>query len=107
MYPQPLIFGAYEDSGNNVSGNEEVEEPIVQVRVLVGVVDAEQDYAEGARDARQDGADGQALLPPRRIGGETPVVSEPALRDQTRVEAYYRHGGHGDEEGPQPECADV
>ena len=72
---EPLVGRADEDGGEDVAGQEEEEEAVVQVRVVVGVEDGEQDEACGSADRGHDGEHGEDFLRPGGVGDETTRVS--------------------------------
>lgn len=62
MDAQALVLGAEEHGGQDVSRDEEEEEPVVQVRVVVRVKNGQENQAGRARDRADDGEHGQDLL---------------------------------------------
>lgn len=93
-----LVFGADENGGHDVAGDEDGEESIVEMRVPQGVEDGEQDEACRADDRGNARDDGEDLLRAGRIRRQSTVVTKPALGEECEVERYDGHGGHGDEE---------
>lgn len=51
---EALVLGADEDGADDVARDEEEQEGVVQVRVVQGVEDGEQDESAGARDGEDD-----------------------------------------------------
>lgn len=97
--PQQRILPADENRTDDIARQEQPQEPIMQIRIVISVVHAQQDDAQRSSDSSQDGDDIQALLEPGGVGGEAAVVPEPALGDHGGVEEDDGDGGHGYEEG--------
>lgn len=72
-----------------------------------GVEDGEQNEARCAGNGRNDRTYAINLLPDRRVGGELAGVSQPALENEGEIEGDDGYGGHGNEEGFKPLCADI
>ena len=48
MNPQALVLGADEDGADDIAGDEQEEETVVQVRVVKGIEDREEDQTAGS-----------------------------------------------------------
>ena len=54
VHAEALVFGADEDSADDVAGHEEEEEAVVQAGVVERVEDGEEDEAAGSGDGEDD-----------------------------------------------------
>lgn len=54
VHAEALVFGAHEDGGEDVAGDEEEEETVVQFWVVQGVETGEEDQTEGAGDGEEN-----------------------------------------------------
>lgn len=54
VHAEALVLGADEDGADDVAGDEEEKEAVVQVRVVQGVEDGEKDQAAGSGDGEDD-----------------------------------------------------
>lgn len=95
---EALVLGAQEHGGQDVAGDEQQQEPVVQVGVVVRVEDRQEDQARRPGDGADDGEDGEDLLGRRRVGREAPGVSEPPLGHEPQVEEDGGDDGARDEE---------
>lgn len=98
MHAQPLVLGTLEDGREQVTRDEEEQEPVVHARVPVRVEDAEQDQARRARDGEADAQRAQRLLGGARVARQPARVPEVALGEDGEVEGDGRNDVAGDEE---------
>lgn len=82
MDAEALVLCADEDGADDVADDEDDEAVVVDARVAVGVEDGQEDEANGADDARNNGDDAEALLPPARVWSELAAMAQPALGDE-------------------------
>lgn len=107
MDSQALVLGADEDGANDISGNEEQEEAVVQMGVAQGVEDGQQDQTGRAGDGEQDRECTQDLLDPAEVLGQPAGMPQPAFGGEAQVQEDGRHTAAGDEERLEPLGADV
>lgn len=107
MNPQPLILGADEHRAEDVARDEEHQESVVEMFVMQGVEDAQEDEADGAGDGGEGGEDAEHLLRSRCVVCEFAEVPEPSLEEEARCEGDDGGGAHGYEEWFEGGGADV
>lgn len=98
VHAEPLVFRADENGGDDVAGDEEDEEDIVEGWMAQRVEDRQQDQAccsDSRSDERQSA---QNLLGDTRVGCQAPAVSQPALGEEGEVEEDGCYARPGDEE---------
>lgn len=104
---QALILPAGADGREHVAGEEEEQEEVVQLAVVLGVKDGQQDQAGGANDGKDNGGNGEGLFAARRVGHEAAAVAQPARGQHGQVEEEADDAGAGDEERLQHVGANV
>ena len=107
MNSQALVLGADEDGANDISGNEEQEEAVVQIGMVQGVEDGQQDQTGRAGDSEQDRQCTQDLLDTAEVLGQPAGMSQPAFGGEAQVQEDCGHTAAGDEKRLEPLSADV
>ena len=67
VYAQALVLGADEDGADDVTGHKEEEETIVQMGMVEGIEDGEEDQAAGSGDGEDDCGDRKGVSAWRRV----------------------------------------
>lgn len=93
-----MVFPAETDGGQDIAGNKEQQEDVVQFVVVMGVENRQQNQAAHADNGKQDAEAREDLLLERRVGHQSSVVTQQALRGKGQVEKRCRDGRAGDEE---------
>lgn len=83
---EALVLPADEDGGQQVAGDEEHEEDVVQLGVAGRVEARQAGQADGADEGEEDGEAREHLLAQARVGHEAALVPQPPVEAEGQVE---------------------
>jgi hypothetical protein len=93
-----LVLPADADGGEDVAGNEEQQEDVMEFVVPQGVEDGEEDQAHGAHEREGHAQPAEDLLGAAGVLHQAAAVPQPSLGHEGNVEEDGRHTCAGDEE---------